>query len=475
MPVNDFTNKAHSGYVNAKLNISDFSFGYVRWSKLEGIGTLYTDQLASTAGTNWSGTQQYAYVKYERRLNNNLTVYSSSSYKIHTINNESEITLVNNYARGKHDLKDLQKNVEPEWVTTNYFEQSKQFRTESKIMYTWHKNLYLISGVELRNSQLQGNYLTSTTSTDPQDLGNFAPVTPGGNQYDVNDLGVYSQGGYRSKSGFGTTMGIRMDKNKIGQIGGFGTQFSPRVVIDYSTKSFVIKAIYSRGIMNVSNFTKFSIAANRVANPTLGTESINNFELSLNKQFSSSLSADVDFFFSPIDNVVGTVTLPGGLLKNDNIGQFKIFGVQQNLNYTYRNFKASMNYYFVSPQQTRSEAGSVDNTVADIANHHINTIFNYHLGKHVNINFRTNYVGAKKVGANTTVPKNPEVFNAYTVSNLTLGFVDVIKNFNLQFTCNNIFNKNYFSPGIRLADGFSNPSQILQMGRNLMVRLNYEF
>ena len=475
MPVNKFISKTNSNYLHAKLNISDFSFGFVRWSKLEGMGTLYTDQFASSAGTNWNSTHQYAYINYEKRINSNLTAYSSSSYKIHTIDNGSEITLLNNYARVRKDLKDLQNNVQPDFATTNYFEQSKQFRTEAKIMYTWNKNLYLVSGVELRNGQIQGNYVISTTSNIPQDFGNASPATPGGNQYDVKDLGIYTQGGYRSKTGFGATIGIRMDKNKIGQSGGFGTEISPRLVFDYSTKTFVAKVIYSRGIMNVSNFTKFAVAANRIANPTLRTESINNFEFSMNKQFSNSFSADIDFYFSPIQDVVGTVNLPGGLLQNQNIGKFKIFGIQQNLNYTLRNFKAVLNYYYVSPRQTQSEVGTVDNAVGDIANHHVNGIFNYLLTKHLNLNFRTNYVGVKKVGLNTTVPANPAKFNPYTISSLTVGFINIIKNVNVQLVCNNIFHKTYYSPGIRLADGFSNPSQILQMGRNWMIRMNYEF
>jgi outer membrane receptor for ferrienterochelin and colicin len=475
LPVNKFTSKTNSNYLHAKLNISDFSFGFVRWTKLEGMGTLYTDQFASSAGTNWNSTQQYAYINYEKRINSNLSVYSSSSYKIHTIDNGSEITLLNNYARVKKELKDLENNVQPDLVTTNYFEQSKQFRTEAKVMYTWNKNLYLISGVELRNGQIQGNYVTSLTSNVPQDLGSASPATPGGNQYDVKDFGIYSQGGYRSKSGFGATVGIRMDKNKIGKSGGFGTEISPRFVLDYSTKTFVVKAIYSRGIMNVSNFTKFAVAANRIANPTLRTESINNFEFSLNKQFTNSLSADIDFYFSPIQDVVGTVNLPGGMLQNQNIGKFKIFGIQQNLNYTIKKFKAILNYYYVSPKQTQSEVGAVDNAVGDIANHHVNTIFNYLLNKHVNLNFKTNYVGVKKVGLNTTVPANPAKFNSYTVSGLTIGFINIINNLNVQLVCNNIFSKTYFSPGIRLADGFSNPSEILQMGRNWMFRINYDF
>ncbi len=472
--VNQFINKARSEYIHAKLNVGDFSLGYVQWAKTEGAGTLYTDQFAAVSGTQWQPAHQYVYLNYEKRINNNLTVYSLSNYKIHTINDGSQVTSNGNYARSVLQLKDLQKNIAPAWSTTYYYEQSEQFRTELKAMYSWNKYLYLISGVELRNSQLQGNYLTSLTN-NPQDSGTAVGFTQGGNQFGVNDLGIYSQGGYRTQSGIGFTLGIRMDNNRIRKHGGFGTEFSPRFVVDYSTKTFVVKAIYSRGIVNVSNFTKFSSAANRIPNPTLGTESINNFELSFNKQITPDLSADVDFYFSTIQNVVGTVTLVSGLLQNQNIGRFKIFGIQSNLNYTTKNFKATLNYSYASPKQTKSEKGDVDLMVADIANHHVNAIFNYLAVKHLNINFRTNYVGSKSAGAGTTVPANPNTFNGYLLSNLTLGMVDVIKNASLQLVINNIFDKNYYSPGVRLADGINNPSQIMQMGRNIMVRLNFDF
>jgi outer membrane receptor for ferrienterochelin and colicin len=473
LPVNVFTNKTNSSYIHAKFSISNFSLGFVRWSKIEGLGTLYTDQLASTAGTNWSSTQQYVYLNYQKSINGHLTVYNSSTYKIHTINNESEITLVNNYARKKLELKDLINNVEPSWVTTHYFEQSSQFRNEVKLMYTWNKDLYLISGFEYRNSQLQGNYVTSLSAL-PQDSGSVANLTPGGNQFEVNDLGLYSQAGYRSANGLGVTFGLRLDNNKIRQLGGFGTELSPRLVLDYSNKTFVLKLIFSRGIMNASNFTKYSIAANRIPNPTLRTESINNFELSLDKKFSNNLSANIDFYYNPVQNVVGTVTLPGGILKNDNIGEFKIFGIQQNLNYFNKNFKATFNYTYILPKQTKSELGKVDNTVADIANNHFNLIVNYLYSKNLNINFRTNYVGVKKAGANTTVSGNPETFPAYMVSNVTIGVLTLLKNVNLNLGINNIFDKKYYSPGVRLADGFNNPSQILQTGRNFMVGINYD-
>ncbi|HVZ25354.1 MAG TPA: TonB-dependent receptor, partial [Sediminibacterium sp.] len=425
------------------------------------------------SGTQWKPSHQYVYLNYEKRINNNLTVYSLSNYKIHSINNGSQVTSVNNYARNSLGLKDLARGTLPYWGTTYYYEQSEQFRTEFKMMYSWSKNLYLISGVELRNSQLQGNYLTSGIP-NPQDSGIAVGFTQGGNQFNVNDLGVYAQGGYRSKTGFGVTLGMRMDKNKIRQDGGFGTAFSPRFVLDYATRTFVIKAIYSRGIVNVSNFTKFSAAANRIPNPNLGTESINNFEISLNKQFTPDLSADVDLYFNTIQDVVGTVTLSNNLQQNQNIGRFRIFGVQSNLNYVHKAFKATLNYSYTSPRQTRNEKGDVDLVVGDIASQHLNLILNYLAAKHFNINFRTNYVGAKPVGPGTTVPGNLYPFNAYLLSNLVFSLDNLVKNTSVQLVINNLFNKIYYSPGVRLADGINNPSEILQMGRNYMVRFNLD-
>jgi len=473
-PVNQFINKTRSHYLHAKLNVADFSLGYVQWGKTEGAGTLYTDQFAALSGTEWQPSHRYVYLNYQKKISNNLSLFSLSNYKIHTINNDAHVTSVFNYARRNLELKDLQKSVAPYWASNYYYEQSQQFRTELKLMYTWSRNLYLISGVEIRQSQLQGNYLTSA-SPNPQDSGVAVGFAQGGNQFDVNDLGVYAQGGYRSNSGVGMTLGMRMDKNKIRRNGGFGTEWSPRVVLDYSKKKFVVKAIFSRGIMNVSNFTKFSAAANRIPNPTLGTESINNFELSYSRQLSRNLSVESVAYLSTIQDVVGTVTLSNGLLQNANIGQFKIFGVQANLQYSTGNLKASLNYSYCQPRQTRSEKGNVDLQVSDISDHHINSVLNYLLVKHVNVNFRINYVGAKNTGSGTTVPGNRNVFNSYTVSNLAVSVVHLVKYSTIQFVVNNLFNSQYYSPGVRLADDINNPGRILQMQRNVAVRLNVDF
>jgi len=38
-----------------------------------------------------------------------------------------------------------------------------------------------------------------------------------------------------------------------------------------------------------------------------------------------------------------------------------------------------------------------------------------------------------------------------------------------------LFDKTYYNPGPRVADGITNPTKVLQMQRNFMIRLNYEF
>ena len=473
--VNKFTNLSNSYYVQGKLNVNKFSFGFTQWAKTEGIGTLYTDYLVTPVGSNFSYIQTYFNADYKSQINNNLSFFSSTSYKIHTTDNPSEDVRVQNYALGKLKLVDLQNNKQPFWMTTNYYQQSKQFRTEQKFIYTWNNNLYLISGLEYRNSQLPGDFLTSTTNSNPKLYGTVPNLKTGDNQYNINDIGLYVQGSYRTNAGFGYTLGGRLDNDKINNSSGFGTEFSPRVVIDYSTKTFVIKTIYSRGIFNVSSSTKFATTATRIANPDLKTQSIDNYELSMNKQINKFLSADIDFYLSQVHDVVSTINISSSQQQNQNIGEFKIFGIQQNVNYVNKNFKTTFNYTYTSPYQTKSEVGNVNKLVGDIADHHFNLILNYVPIKGINLNLRTNYVGNKYNGLNTTVPYNTELFKPYSVTSLTIGLFDIVKSTKISLVCNNILDKQYYSPGPRLADGVNNPSSILQLGRNYMIRINYEF
>jgi outer membrane receptor for ferrienterochelin and colicins len=477
-----FINPAQAYYFNAKINVGDFSLGFVSWTKDEGVGTTYTDLVASVSGSNFITAHHYAYFNYKKAVNEKLLFTTFINYRIHGIKNGSKITSIKDYSvTGGLGLKDLYHAIPASWLTTYYYEQSEQFRTELKLLYNQSKYFYLISGIELRNSQLQGYYLTSTTSSNPQEFGTY-PDSPGGNIYDVYDIGVYSQASYRTKAGFGFTLGARLDYNKIRREGGLGYQLSPRFVVDYVKKGWVFKTILSKGIQNVSNFTKYD-DVNVVPNPSLTFESIYNYEASASNKFSELFTADIDFYYSNIKNVVSTV--PGhGQAQNKNIGEFQIKGIQANIYYRALNKKwqLSANYTYTYPMQKHEEVIDENGNpvignfrVSDIASHKINAALNFLLLKNLNINLRVNYLSRRPTGNTTSVPTNDSThFPPVVIFNsaITYTFKGIIS---LQFVCNNIFNTTYYSPGIRGAGAVRFPDQILQMGRNYGLKLNFEF
>jgi len=485
-----FINPARSYYVSTKINIGDLSLGFVSWSKKEGIGTTFTDLTTSVNGSRWIPAHNYIYLNYNKRINDKLLFTTFLNYRIHTIRNGSKITSIKSYARwGGLELKDLYDTIPASWLTTYYYEQSEQFRSEFKLLYNQSKYFYLISGIELRNSQLQGYYLTDAISAVPEEDGDYPrdSTSKGGNQYNVNDIGIYTQGSYHTKNGFGFTLGARLDYNQIRHGGGLGYSLSPRFVVDYVKKGWVFKTIISKGIQNVSNYTKFDQVLTK-SNPSLKSESIYNYEISASNRISDAFTADIDFFYSNVKNVVAAF-LYQGVVQNNNVGEYKIKGIQGNLYFKSPNKKwqASLNYTYTDPKRTQ---GTTDDTskpgiiiidtttvdVADIASHKINGVINFSFLKNFNINFRVNYVGSKKAGDGTSVPFNPiSSFDNYVIGNVVIGAQNLIKGATIQLICNNVFDKTYYSPGIRNAGGARYPSNILQMGRNFFLKINYEF
>jgi outer membrane receptor for ferrienterochelin and colicin len=403
--VTGFENKARASYISAKMNIGDLALGFVSWEKEEGAGTTYTDRVASVIGTKWYPSHKYLYLSYNKPINQKVLFSTFINYRIHTIQNGSSVSHLYNYANRDLELKDLAAETPAYFATTYYFEQSKQFRSEFKVLYTQSENFYVIGGVELRNSELQGYYLTSATSM-PQENGTYSDSLPGGNTFDVNDIGVYAQGQYRTKNKFGFTVGGRLDYNQIRQDEGLGYTFSPRVVVDKIYKDWVYKIIFSTGVENVSNYTKYNDVGTLVGNPDLKPESIYNYEISVSNKISSAFLADVDLYYSNVRNTVRTVnidpTIRNGPRHNINLGDFNIWGIQSNVYYTSDKFQASVNYsycYGVETTDSFTRARGYDQLkVADIATNKVNAIVNYIFLKHYNINFRGNYVSGKRSG-----------------------------------------------------------------------------
>jgi len=475
-----FTNESTEWFVNAKIKIGNFTFGAETWKYNRGSTTQYTDTYVPGSANGFTYVPQLSlfFAKYENQLSEKVFFSNLTTYRIHVLTDMSRFVAVSNYARGNWKLTDLVNNRAPEWITQYAYEISKQLRTEFKVIYRPVSRFDLVTGLEIRNSTLQGAYLMSLTPP-PQDSAVITPSPKGGNDYNVWDIGAYAQGTFQAFRKLKITFGLRYDFNRVRDQGGFGHEFSPRVALVYSPGKFTFKAIYSRGILNVSNWTKYSSAGNRIPNPTLGTENISNIEISAGFRLNKSFQADITAYREFINNVVGLVQLEDqpGKTQNQNIGKFRINGIQANAVFQLKSFSAYFNYTFCAPKQTYSEKGEVDNRVGDIASHQFNIGVDKVFWDQLDINLRLNFTGNRKTGEGTTVPLDTLTYPALAILNGTIGYSNkkIVPGLSLQVICNDILNTTYYHPGPKSADGAVNPMAILQRGRHFLIQLSYNF
>ncbi|MFA6129179.1 MAG: TonB-dependent receptor [Bacteroidales bacterium] len=475
-----FTNQTTSGLLNGKVKIGNFTAGFQTWKYSRGGTTQYTDTYVpgSANGFNWVPQLTYFFTKFENQMSEKVFFSNLTTYRIHAVTDETSFASVSNYARGNKKLTDLVVNKTPDWLTSYMYELSKQLRTEFKVLYRPVSRFDMVSGLELRNSTLQGAYYTSGTPT-PQDSAVILPSPKGGNEFNVWDIGAYSQGTYQAFRNFKITFGLRYDFNRVRDNDGFGSEISPRLALVYAPGKLAFKAIYSRGIMNVSNWTKYSAVGNRISNPSLKTENMQNFEISAGYRMNKSFQADVAIYRDYIDNVVGTVKVDAtsGKVQNQNIGKFRINGLQANAVYQIESFSAYFNYTFCDPRQTFSETGAVENRVGDIASHQFNIGADKMFFDNLDVNLRLNFVGKRLTGTGTTVPLNSDVFPAVAILNgaVTYSNDKIVQGLSLQLVCNNILNANYYHPGTKAADGINSPTAILQRVRHFLVKVSYDF
>lgn len=474
-----FTNKSKDWLLNGKVKVGNFTFGFQTWRYSRGSTTQYTDTYVPGSENGFVFVPQlsYFFAKYENQVSEKLFFSNLTTYRIHTLTQDSRFVTVSNYARGNIKLADLVKNTQPAWITQYAYEVSKQLRNESKIIYNPVSWFDLVSGLEVRNSSLQGGYLFSPYS-NPQDSAVLSPAPKGGNQYNSWDIGVYSQGTLQAWRKLKITFGLRYDFNRVRNNDGFGSAVSPRLALIYPAGKSTFKAIYSRGIMNVSNWTKYSAVGNRIANPGLKTENIQNIEISAGYRLNKNFQADVNLYREYIDDVVGTVPIEGsgGKTHNANIGKFTITGVQANAEYHWESLVAYFNYTFCDPRQTYAETGAVNNRVADISSHQFNLGIDKSFFDQLNINLRMNFTSNRPVGIGTTAPLNTDVFPSVAIFNGAITYANkkIVPGLSLQIVCNNILNTTYFDPGPRAADGVVNPMAILQRDRHFVLRVLYD-
>jgi outer membrane receptor for ferrienterochelin and colicins len=474
-------------WLSGKLKLGSFDLGVETWQQREGYTSWYTDRNTPGAdnGAIWAPRQLDVTARYSRLFPGGFALRFQSSYLLHDLGPDTTSFALNNYADGRLHIDDLAQGHASQWQETFLYRSSSQLHGELIGVYAPVERFSLVTGLEFRSGSIQGDYVKSKLP-DASETGT-APSLPGGNQFAVRDLGLYSQLSYRLRRDLKVVAGGRVDNNQVRQRGGYGTVFNPRLALLYLPGRWVFKGIYSEAFTDASNFDRYSTLPGQrdLPNPNLLPEKVKNFEVSAGWQ-GEGVSASVAAYEAHFSDVVGLKTVPfddgtpfgnGTTTQFQNLGRRRVRGVQGEAAYELGRVEIYGNVTLTQPFDLDPKDASgqplvdadgrriTELRVGDIAGHQANLGGNLRLGKQLNVNLRLNYVGPRPTGQGTTVPTNPYTsIGSYVTGNLTLIWNDVVPGASLRLLINNIANRQYYDPGVREA-GQTFAARVPQPGR----------
>lgn len=481
-----YSDVADDWFVGAKLKHGDITFGFQSWQCQEGSASNFVPTIfaGSLDGNIWAVRQSFLYLNYEKNISSKLNLSNTARYTMQeNFPNARQTQFVSYFSKNLH-LTDLVKGEKlPSWSTTYFYQQAKQFRTEFRAVYAFSARICVVSGVEYRNSTVQGDYIKSQEPS-PEMVGQADTDLPGGNELNVQDFGFFAQLSLKPWQQFHITLDGRVDHNRV-RDGGFGTVVTPRIALVYEMEDVIFKAFYSEAFKDASNFQKFSLTSNRLLNNSaLKPERVRNMELNIRWTPMPRLITEVSAYNSYYSDIANLQFVPYGLNAIDstyqyrNMGRLHIYGVQASCEFDFGLLSVYSNYSFTCPFDSEQHKA-----IGDIAPHHFNcgiTVPIY--DDNIILNLRMNYTAERPTGSTTTVSTNPlPSIGEYSVVHATLAIQNFglehtfLRHTGLQVVFNNIFNRQYVDPGVRTADNVRFASAIPQPGRSMFLSLIIDF
>jgi len=484
-----YSNQTNDWLLNGKIKISEFELGYQIFKRDEGYGAWYRDdfELGTKNGGHWVPINSFIYSKYQTKINKDITFQNFNQFKVHKLNGSCKEYYYNGYMNGVLELSDLTDSsgillpdslqTKPFWWQAWYHTYSQQYRSENRFIYTPNNIFSLSIGFEYRVSFIQGSYIFGNEKLPEQNAKTQTSID-GGNHFSSTDIGVFALTKYSPFKKFEIVIGGRIDNNRIRINEGYGFQFNPKVAIIYNPQKTIFKLMYSEAFMDASYWTKYGTTPGRLlSNPELKPEKVKNYEIVAGLKINSFIYAEVLSYHASYNGTIGTINVKitdndGNIIEttqHEAIGKSQMSGVQSRLLLHYKTFSAYANYTLSLPYII-NEDGSYTR-IGDISTHKANVGVNKLFFGKLNTNLRANLVGTKPTGANTTISSNPyNQIDAYWILNGAITY-NIFKKFYLQISIENIFNKKYFHPGVRSADGIYYSARMPQNTRNIRASL----
>ncbi len=297
-------------------------------------------------------------------------------------------------------------------------------------------------------------------------------------QHRERNRAAYVNAQFNPDPKFSIAGGVRYDYNYLaGEKGGFGDLLTYRAAGIYApSDKHTLKLIYGQAFQAPSPWQKFAtvVGERDLQNPNLSPEKLRSLELVY--EFAPTLEwrNSISVYRNRVSDLIVGTAVPfgnGTTLQNNNSGGLKIFGQEVESRY-YFNAKNSI-YANATFSKTELDNGSRQ---GDLAPFKFNAGADWMLHDRYAINVRGHYVSARD-----TINKNsPNIYTAkrvgaYETLDGSFTWMNIAKNLDLNATVNNLFDKQYYDPGVRSGDGRTYNAMIIQEGRRGFIGLNYKF
>lgn len=385
--------------------------------------------------------------------------------------------------------------------TSAYSRPDNNYQLEEKLQYNQSDKMATTAGIVIRQ------FIT------PKDYDSYE-------RYTYNTYSGYIQQLYKPQDKIAITAGIRHDISTT-----YGNTTNPRLSLVYKPNSdLTLKILFGTGFREPSAKELFTLTAQRKPNPALRPELMRAHEVGIGYRFFKKYYVSGQGYYNRVSNLIlefstnDISSINGFTPKNpwqqyQNLGIARIYGfefdsnlqisekLQLSFNYTYTKgeydklpatlqtspattgragddpkedlYMALYRQTTISPQSpnglnTVPQTGAIPN----IAPHKFNAGFTFSPLEDFSVYLGINYVDIRR-----TVSTDPvRTASGYKMVKVNLRKENFIyQGLYLQLHINNLFNQQFYDPGIRSASGTYYPTLHPLETRNIWFTLGYQF
>lgn len=424
------------------------------------------------------------YLDLERYINE-ISVNSTSGRAIKSERRLFKDNIVLNHD-GMYDL--ISTNSYFQYGSTKDIDLHSQiFVVESKAVVPFELNKYgnfvTSFGARLDYEMLKNDSSSAGTEIKGKNLDQTLAALYAENEYFISDNLIF-------------TTGLRYNYSDL-----FNSQFTPRVYLVYNLNdNATLKGGVSKGykipaVKQLTNgYYNYGNGSASFGNPDLKPEESINYELGIDFKMFNFAHYSITAFVTDFKNQISNEELDGTLNGIDcsgsitctrpiNLGKTRTNGIEFAFNtISYNGFSINSSYTFMDNHYKNGKKNIYGgNRIENLPRHIAMIKLNYEKGKlnsYIKTRARLDTISKPKGGNNKPLPW--QKYKPFYIVDIGLNY-KVDKHSTLNFSIQNLFDKNFFDPGITsyanngLPGGYANRYQDYTEGRSFWISYKYDF